>query len=522
MIKRIVSIALIIILLAAPLSAFAAMSLSNFDRVRTYEDAFTDVAPTAWYFEGIRSVYERGIMDGRGGGIFDPDGRLTIAETIKIAATLHRGYHSGTLDFTPGSPWFAPYVEYARRNGIHFRFNNMNAIATRADFAMILSSALPDEAITRMNRVDDGAIPDVLESYSYGRAVYRLYRAGILTGADRSGAFFPGRTLSRAEAATMIMRVVDAGTRASQNMVATLTAEEVYDLASPAVFFVQVFGSDGRQIKTGSGFFISETGMAITNYHVIIGATSARVTLSNGEVKDVVGIYDYDWKLDAAIIEIDGDGFQYLELADSSELLTGATVFALGSPLGLQASFSRGIVSQARREINYTDFIQLDAAISSGSSGGALIDTTGRVVGVTSATMLDSQNINLAIPINAFSSLDKKEHKPLDSILIPTLYYASFYPAPNFGSFFNIRLFNSDNARGRTTFAYRLSDFDGDIDAIIDEYTHLVEQNLFEHTGYLRRGELRFRVYENSRHNVTLVLGIEEVRGHMCFTVGVS
>ncbi|MCL2126011.1 MAG: trypsin-like peptidase domain-containing protein [Oscillospiraceae bacterium] len=524
MMKRAITVLLAIciaLLYATPV--FGAASLSNFMEIREYNGEFADVSPDAWYYNGIRSVYERGILDGKTPGVFDPSGRLTIAETIKIAACLHKGYYTGTMDFASGSPWYSPYVEYALANGIIAgAYKDYSAAAVRSDFATIIGAAMPDEALTPINRVADGAIPDVYESYSYGLAVYRLYRAGVLTGSDAEGRFFPGRTISRAEASSIIMRIIDADVRQSVSLQGPLTAEEVYKLAAPAVFYIEIFDSSDRQLKTGSGFFISSSGLAVTNYHVVVGAYAASVTTDDGEVRDVVGIYDYDRKNDLALIQVDVENCPCLEIADLTSLLTGATVYTLGSPLGLYATFSRGIVSQASRDIDGVEFIQIDAPISSGSSGGALLDSSGRVLGVTSATAVGAQNINLAMPISMINELSFDSVVPLKSLLVEVLYYKGYFPAPDFGAFFDITVFNSGSARGGTAFSYRLSDFTGDADEVIDTYTHLVEQNQFEHTGFWSSNGVDYMMYYNSQHGVTLLMGIDVVRGRECFTITVS
>ena len=522
--KRLISLVLVVLsILLTILPASAAASLSNFNRQRSYRNEFSDVSPDAWYYPGISGVYEYGVMDGKDGGVFDPAGRLTIAETIKIAAILHNSYSGGTQNFIQGSPWYATYVDYAVSNGIPVdTYSNYNAAATRSDFAVMLAGAFPDEAVTPVNRVDDGAIPDVFESYSYGQAVYKLYRAGVLTGADSEGSFYPGRSLTRAEAATIIMRMIDANSRVLFSLSAELSAEEIYKLASPGVFYIEIFDREGELLKTGSGFFISEAGLAVTNYHVVIGGHSAKITLDDGTVLEVAGIYDYDWKKDIALIQIEGDGFRCLEMADSSFVQTGATVYTLGSPLGLQASYTRGIVSQALREIEGAEYIQLDAPISSGSSGGALLDIHGRVIGVTSATAVGAQNINLAVPINFLAELSRTRCVPLESILIPTEYYKNYYPAPNFGTFFDVIPFALDITRSGSTYSYLVSDLPGDVDEIIDEYTHLLEQNLFDLYGYTTSRGNTYSMYYHPYSDVFLVMGIEQVRGRECFTIEIS
>jgi len=522
--KKIVSIFLIICLaVALYVPALGAMSLANFDRVRTYQGEFTDVPESAWFAEAVRSAFERGLISGRSPGAFDPHGQITIAETIRLSASIHRLFHSGSMEFPGGSPWYMPYVDYAHRNGFRIgAFRSFNVPVTRGDFAVIMANALPDEALTPINRIADGGIPDVFESFSYGRAVYMLYRAGVLIGSDSEGTFFPSRTLSRAEAAMIINRMVDADARVllpARDV--PLTSERIYEIASPAVFLINIFDEDGEFLKHGSGFFISDDGLAVTNYHVLVGGYSAGIVTYADEEFEVAGLYDFDRRNDSALIRIHGEGFPYLEIADT-DLRTGATVYALGSPLGLQASFSRGIVSQARRELEGMTFIQLDAAISTGSSGGALLDTFGRVVGVTTATMLGAQNINLAVPIEFFTSLESVDYTPFPDHLIRTAHFEGFYPAPDFGAFFGVRPWDTRQALGGTSFSYRVSDIPGDIMDVIEQYTHIVEQRLFENMGdIVVSGNVLSRFY-NAIHDVILSFGLEEIQDVKVFTVNVS
>ena len=522
--KRLFSIVLCLsLMLTMNMPALGAMSLSNYNAVRTYQGAFTDVPEDAWYYAAVRKVYELGFMDGKSKEIFDPLGFLTIAEAIKLAAVLHKVYHTGLADFTPSSPWYATYLDYAFEHGMPVgAYRNLNAAATRADFAVIIDGAMPDEAITPINRIPDGSIPDVWELYSYGQAVYKLYRAGIITGTDSAGTFLPGRSIRRAEAAVILSRIADANSRAYLSLLRPMTAEEIYRLASPAVFFIEALDEEGRLMRTGSGFFIAESGIAATNYHVVVGASSLRLTLDNGETVNVLGIYDFDRRKDTALIQAEGSSFPYLESADSGRIQTGATVFALGSPLGLQASFSRGIVSQASRKVEGYDFIQLDAAISSGSSGGALLDTSGRVVGVTSATAVGGQNINLAVPINFYKELSSDAYVTFTSLLRQVAHYDGFYPTPDFGAIFNIDLFRKETTRTGTVFSYRVSSFPKSAESVIEDYCHILEQNGFSQSGYFTENDTTFTVYYNSVFMVVLMFGIETIESVECFSVTIS
>ena len=193
-----------------------------------------------------------------------------------------------------------------------------------------------------------------------------------------------------------------------------LTPEEIYATCAPAVFYMEIFDEYGWCIKTGSGFFLSSDGLAVTNYHVISGADSAAITVSDtGKVYDVLGVYDYSAEEDWAVIQIDGSGFQTLEIGSPDYDVGGATVYAIGSPLGLQNTISQGIISNPRRLDSGMTYIQMSAAISPGSSGGALLNKYGQVIGITSATYTEGQNLNLSIPRTYLDQMEVEVCTPL-------------------------------------------------------------------------------------------------------------
>ena len=529
MLKRTISLLLavcLVLLLSTP--TIGASTFSNFIPVREFEENFNDVSPEAWYFDSVITVFEHGIMNGRDNGAFAPREHITIAETIRITAMLHRGYLTGIMEFGSAAPWYAPYVEYAEAHGFPIgSFRNLHASATRADFAFILSESLPAEMLTPINYIGEGAIPDVAEGFSFGSAVYRLYRAGVLHGAEGCGSFFPGRTLLRSEAAVIISRIINPDDRIEFSLEMPLTPEQVYRLASPAVFFIDVFDENGESFRTGSGFFICSSGIAVTNHHVIVGGTTATITTASGDVFDVYGISDYNRFTDIAILRILGRGsFPYLELSDSSDVRTGATIYTLGSPLGLNSTFSMGIISQALREVEGMQFIQIDAPISSGSSGGALLDAYGRVIGITTATMVSAQiaqNLNMAVPINLIHNLSKEDFQPLESILIRPYSYEGHYPIPDFGLFFDVRVFNTQNELGGVTRAYRVDRLPMPAEFVIDEYEALLIQLHFVHFANMTRSSgAVLRMFHNSTYGVTVSVGIDTVRNLECVVIHLS
>ncbi len=183
--------------------------MQHFSEVNAYETGlFKDVASGEWYEEGISQAYSLGLMQGIGNSFFSTDGNVTLAEAVAMAARLHSIYYNGTAEFESAETWYAPYVFYARKNGIITDlYEDYTQPATRAQFAEIFASALPDAALSEINSVESNAIPDVSHTMESSEAIYQLYRAGILTGSDEKGTFFPANTIRRSEAAAIVTRM---------------------------------------------------------------------------------------------------------------------------------------------------------------------------------------------------------------------------------------------------------------------------------------------------------------------------
>ncbi|WP_294553454.1 S-layer homology domain-containing protein [uncultured Pseudoflavonifractor sp.] len=210
-----------------PGAAFAAESMDNFKAGRTYADGqFTDVSPGSWYAGSVENAYELGLVSGTSQTTFDPNGSITVGSALALACRLHSIYYTGAADFVQGSPWYQVYVDYAVENGIiaDGRYSDYNAAATRRQFAAILAQALPESALTAINEIEAGAIPDVAVGSSDYEAVYALYRAGVLTGSDKQGSFLPEATIDRASVAAIVARMALPGQR--QSITLTLPAKE--------------------------------------------------------------------------------------------------------------------------------------------------------------------------------------------------------------------------------------------------------------------------------------------------------
>ena len=211
-----------------------------------------------------------------------------------------------------------------------------------------------------------------------------------------------------------------------------VNAVSVAQKCANAVFYIEMYDEDGWMLGSGSGFFIDSSGVAVTNYHVIDGCTSATAMLSNGEVHDITGVYDYDIAKDIALIQVDGEGFDTLTLGDSDGIVAGADVYAIGSPSGLDNTISTGIISNVNRYVDGMDYIQFTAPISTGSSGGALLDEHYSVIGITSAYWIGTgdngtQNLNLAIPIALINELDRETTETLGEVYATNNVFSDAY-----------------------------------------------------------------------------------------------
>ena len=181
---------------------------------------FTDVSSEAWYYNDVKLAVESGVVNGKSVDTYCPDDKLTYAEAIKLAACMNQREVEGSITLTNGNPWYQPYVEYCKDNGIIPKDKEYiyTDFATRAGYMEIFANALPDEALKKINNVPDNAIPDVASSKAYAWAVYKLYRAGILQGVDSEHNCTPLANITRSEVAAILTRMMNEGERIKFNM----------------------------------------------------------------------------------------------------------------------------------------------------------------------------------------------------------------------------------------------------------------------------------------------------------------
>ncbi len=318
---------------------------------------FGDVSP--WAENYIAYAYSSGITNGTSEKTFGADD--FVSSNMYLTLVLRAlGYNDKNGDFN----WEEAYI-LAKETGLYD--GEENEKITRGDIAVISANAL-----------------DCLIKGSGNTLKEHLSLSGVI------------------------------GNISTENTDSGYEASSVSALAQPAVFYIEVYDKNMQPLASGSGFFVTQDGVAVTNYHVIADTAYAKITTPDGKIYDVTHVLNYDENLDVAVIRInkaDSNGqvtekFPYLELGDSSAIINGEKVFAIGSPMGLKHTISDGIISNCKQIVDGVEYIQTTAPISHGSSGGALLNSKAQVIGITAAGYETGQNLGFAIPINVIKQFD--------------------------------------------------------------------------------------------------------------------
>lgn len=188
------------------------------------------------------------------------------------------------------------------------------------------------------------------------------------------------------------------------------TIVSVVEAVGPAVVGIFVggetsSGDEAEPIGAGSGVLLTPDGYVLTNHHVVRDARRVKLTLTDGRHLGAVAVGS-DPPNDLAIVRANESGLPYAELGDSSMLRVGQLAIAIGNPLGFQSSVSAGVVSATGRGMRSLDrrlienVIQHTAALNPGSSGGPLVDSRGRIVGINTAIIAAAQGMGFAVPAN--------------------------------------------------------------------------------------------------------------------------
>ena len=322
--------------------------------------------------------------------------------------------------------WARTAVNYAARRGwvsgvSNVQFNAGGSLNADAWCAMLL------RMLGYSDKAGDFAISDAA-AFAWRIGLTGRQLTGTLTVGDLAESVYDALDFCyRGTDTTVLDRLLELGvcTAASANalglLTPELTARQVADRYLSAAFQLRLYETEEQvhdevNSADASGFFISADGLAVTNYHSIDKAIKATAVLLNGETYNVDRVLYYDTGIDIAVIHVSKTGengrttsaFNYLKLAGTADIRPGDTVYALGSPLGLGLAVSSGIIGSTAHELDrYTlPCVVNSADISRGSSGGALVNVYGQVIGVTSGAYTYGNNMYLAVPVNPVMTAD--------------------------------------------------------------------------------------------------------------------
>lgn len=198
--------------------------------------AFSDVPADAWYARDVEDIQDFGVLQGVGNGKFAPEGKLSLAQAITLAARTHARLNSESIPSHSGGAWYQEYLKYADSKGICVSGEfgtGYDLNCDRMTMAKLFARVLPNATEKKLNTID--AIPDVKRGADT-EEVYRLYEQGVLTGSDAYGTFKPTSSITRAEAAAILNRVIHPEKRKTVTLKpAPAASAQANGLAAPVV-----------------------------------------------------------------------------------------------------------------------------------------------------------------------------------------------------------------------------------------------------------------------------------------------
>lgn len=374
-----------------------------------------------------------GLVHGNADGDYALDAPATRAQAAVLLVRLAGAQANAKADAWTGGfqdlpAWAADDVDYVVHQGWMTRFspavfNSSSSIDAEDWFSSLLRMLGYSDKAGDFT-VDEAAV------FAQRIGLVSLPYSGTMTRGDLFLTMLEALSFSyRDGSGTVLDRLMEKGlvSRAAANalglLVPELTSRQVADRHMAAVFRLDSYSTQKainiqESDAYASGFFITADGLAVTNYHSIDGAIAATVELSTGETYPVERVLYYDADIDIAVLKISRtstayrttSAFAYLDIAPSGagDIRVGDTVHTISNPLGLGLAVSSGVISDTDRIVErYTLPCIMDTAdISQGSSGGALLNAYGQVIGVTSGSYAYGNNMYLAVPIDPVLSAD--------------------------------------------------------------------------------------------------------------------
>ncbi len=299
--------------------------------------AFVDVKTTDWFYEDVLYAVQSNLVNGTSPTTYAPNAELTVAEAVKLAAAMHQLDADGEVTLAPGSPWYMPFVNYAKEQGIITKNYDWSEKITRGEYMDIFARALPLSEFSPMNTVDDNAIPDVSMSHMYADEIYMLYRAGVVAGSDSARSTKPNTTIKRSEVAAILTRMMDEGSRVKFSL--TLESSDFKVDQQPADVEVKKYESalfavtvmDGEepynyqwQVKSG------DTWVDFTNQSNVSGVNTNTLILRSAMVDMLVRCvvsdsHNYEVVSDEAMLTVKQDEI----VTEKLEIMTQPTDYQM-------------------------------------------------------------------------------------------------------------------------------------------------------------------------------------------------
>ena len=374
-----------------------------------------------------------GLIQGNTAGEYDLDAPATRAQAAVMLVRLAGAQSDAAADIWIGGyldlpAWAADSIDYAAHQGwvtgvTPVKYNPNGQLDAGSWFASLLR-------MLGYSDQDGDFTLDYAAIFARRIGLSTVLFDGPMTRGDlfqsiRDALAFPYKDGS----GTVLDRLLEKGlvSRATANALGLLTPElsarQIADRHLAAVFCLNSYRTQkaanaGDADAQASGFFITADGIAVTNYHSIDGAIAASAELVTGESYPVERVLYYDAGIDIAVIQVSRtaaghrstSAFACLEVAPSGtgDVRVGDTVYTISNPLGLGLAVSSGVISDTARQVARYDLPCLmdTADISQGSSGGALLNAYGQVIGVTSGAYSYGNNMYLAVPIDPVLSAD--------------------------------------------------------------------------------------------------------------------
>ncbi|HEY3252075.1 MAG TPA: tetratricopeptide repeat protein [Ignavibacteria bacterium] len=201
------------------------------------------------------------------------------------------------------------------------------------------------------------------------------------------------------------------------------SADEIFASVNDAIVVVEAYDFDGAKSMQGSGVIIKDKNILVTNFHIFAGSEKLKLMHKDKEIKftEIIG---FSVDRDVLVLKLEDGDYPQIKIGTTTDLKVGGKVYAIGSPMGLENTMTEGIVGGFRKfddKKNNIEYVQISAALSPGSSGGAVLNSSGELIGISTMGMKEGENLNFAIKIEDVLNVDLGEYS--DKVKLEAINY---------------------------------------------------------------------------------------------------